>query len=196
MEFTDCQPPLFAATVMNAFTRPWCIAGGWAIDLWLNRATRDHGDVEIAILREDQIALRDFMTEAKFDIITSRGPVRWRDRQMLMLPVHQLRVHHQAHDLKILLDEHHRGQWVYRNDWRVKMPIDQWSARGAFGVPVIAPEISLLYKSANVSDRDNLDLRSAMEAMRPAQLLWLREALQLASPQHQWINEISRFLAQ
>ena len=128
------------------------------------RATRDHGDVEIAILREDQIALRDFMAEAKFDIITSRGPVRWRDRQMLMLRSTSCACITRHMTSKSCWMNTTGANGSYRNDWRVKMPIDQWSARGAFGVPVIAPEISLLYKSADVSDRDNLDLRSAMES--------------------------------
>ena len=32
MDFPDFQPALFAATVMNAFEKPWCVAGGWAFD--------------------------------------------------------------------------------------------------------------------------------------------------------------------
>jgi hypothetical protein len=46
--------PRAAATVMIDFDRPWCIAGGWAIDLAVGHATRQHKDVEIAIFREDQ----------------------------------------------------------------------------------------------------------------------------------------------
>jgi hypothetical protein len=32
----------------------WWIAGGWAIDVWLGRQTRDHVDLEIATLRTNQ----------------------------------------------------------------------------------------------------------------------------------------------
>lgn len=188
MEFTDFQPPLFAATIMNAFTRPWCIAGGWAIDLWLGHSTRDHGDVEIAILREDQIELRDFLAGSRFDIATSRGRVRWRDRQMLMLPVHELHVLYDGHELEVLLNEHHRGDWVYRRDWRVRMPIDNWMVRAAFGVPVIAPEIALLYKSAHPEAKDQLDLRSALGALEPARRDWLSQALRQTAPEHPWLD--------
>jgi hypothetical protein len=30
---------------------PWCVAGGWALDVWRGRQTRPHDDLEIAILR-------------------------------------------------------------------------------------------------------------------------------------------------
>lgn len=188
MEFSDFQPPLFAATVMNAFGRPWCIAGGWAIDLWLGHSTRGHADVEIAILREDQIDLRDFLAGARFDIATSRGRIRWRDRQMLMLPIHELHADYQGHELEILLNEHHRGEWVYRRDWRVKMPIERWMVRAAFGVPVIAPEIALLYKSAHPQSKDLLDLHSAIGALQPEPREWLLDALRLTQPDHPWLS--------
>lgn len=32
---------------------PWCVVGGWAIDLWLGVQTRPHEDTEIAVSRED-----------------------------------------------------------------------------------------------------------------------------------------------
>lgn len=32
----------------------WWVAGGWAIDLWLGRQTREHVDLDLATLRKDQ----------------------------------------------------------------------------------------------------------------------------------------------
>ena len=40
--------------VMADFDAPWWIAGGWALDLWMERESRFHQDVDIAILRGDQ----------------------------------------------------------------------------------------------------------------------------------------------
>ena len=36
----------------------WFFAGGWAIDLFLGKETRKHSDIEIAILRNDQLYLK------------------------------------------------------------------------------------------------------------------------------------------
>jgi hypothetical protein len=37
---------------------PWCVAGGWALDLWHGKETRPHDDLEIAILRPDFAVFR------------------------------------------------------------------------------------------------------------------------------------------
>lgn len=39
--------------VMKYFKKPWFIAGGWVIDIALGRVTREHGDIDICIFRED-----------------------------------------------------------------------------------------------------------------------------------------------
>ncbi len=52
--------PLQVATLMRDFKPNWFIAGGWAIDLFLGKVTRPHQDIEIAIFRKDQLALRDY----------------------------------------------------------------------------------------------------------------------------------------
>ena len=44
------DPVLEYVRLLSDFRRPWMIAGGWAIDLFLRRVTREHEDVDIAIL--------------------------------------------------------------------------------------------------------------------------------------------------
>ena len=50
----DWAVPELVASVMEPLGVWWAIAGGWAIDLWLGRVTRDHHDVEVATQRHDQ----------------------------------------------------------------------------------------------------------------------------------------------
>jgi hypothetical protein len=199
MDFASFQPPLWAATIMNAFDRPWCIAGGWALDLWLQRPTRGHGDVKVAILRDDQLLLRDFLDQGRF-FLAAPGPrprqrLRWRgqDRQMLMLPIHELLIElpgGRGHTLKVLLNEHDTHEWVYRHDGRIRTPIDNWTTPGGFGVPVIAPEIALLYKTRNPSPRDELDFHSALETLEEPRRVWLAQALSLKTPEHPWLPQL------
>lgn len=47
--------------IMNGFHFPWAIAGGWSIDLYLGKVTRDHSDIEIAILRNHQLLIRQHL---------------------------------------------------------------------------------------------------------------------------------------
>lgn len=53
--------PLSIPEIQNnfkSFTAPWIIAGGWAIDLFLKKQTRQHSDVDILVDRKDQLALQ------------------------------------------------------------------------------------------------------------------------------------------
>lgn len=51
---------------MKSFTKPWFIAGGWAIDLYLNKVTRQHKDIEIGIFRENQNELKKYLADWQF----------------------------------------------------------------------------------------------------------------------------------
>ncbi|MDP6778940.1 MAG: hypothetical protein QGI83_19460, partial [Candidatus Latescibacteria bacterium] len=50
------------ADLMSDIDLPWWIAGGWAIDLFLERQTRDHGDTDILIRREDQLDVQAYLS--------------------------------------------------------------------------------------------------------------------------------------
>ena len=50
--------PEEAAAQLAGVGIDWCVVGGWSIDLWLERETRKHDDLEIAILRGDFAAIR------------------------------------------------------------------------------------------------------------------------------------------
>jgi hypothetical protein len=45
--------PEQAAEQLAGVSAPWCVIGGWAIDLFLGEQTRPHEDLEIAIARSD-----------------------------------------------------------------------------------------------------------------------------------------------
>src|SRR5689334_12704830 len=50
--------PREVAALFAALPVPWWVAGGWAIDLFLGRQTREHEDIDIQVLRRDQHAVR------------------------------------------------------------------------------------------------------------------------------------------
>lgn len=43
--------------------KPWLVAGGWAIDLYLNRYLRNHKDVDITVFRPDQLVIQEYFNE-------------------------------------------------------------------------------------------------------------------------------------
>jgi len=187
----DFEPALHAATTMNAFARPWCLCGGWAIDLWLGQSTRQHEDVDVALLREDQLALKFFLEDWKFWLLDGGVKKAWRDWQMRMLPIHEIHgTSPQGRQIEFLLNESQEDQWVYRRAFGVRRPLETWIVRAAFGVPVLAPEIVLLYKSKDPTPADELDFRVAVDRLEPARLGWLDSALRGVDPNHPWLGAI------
>jgi hypothetical protein len=80
--FTQLRAMEFAALrsrleVLNSFRRPWFVGGGWAIDLFLGRQTRNHQDIDIVIFREDQFELRRHLANWKWKKVVSGTLVGW-----------------------------------------------------------------------------------------------------------------------
>ena len=55
----DPLRPQDAVSEFAAWAAPWWVAGGWAIDLLLGRQTREHGDLDLLVLRRDQAPVRE-----------------------------------------------------------------------------------------------------------------------------------------
>jgi hypothetical protein len=183
------EQPHSAATVMVGFERPWCIAGGWAIDLALSRATREHPDVEIAIFREDQHLLRPFLADWEFRVAMEHRLVAWPEGETLQLPLHELHATSPTGmKLELLLNERDAIDWIYRRDASVRRPIEKAIRRGREGIPVLAVEIVLLYKSKNPRPQDELDFRVAREMLDDESRGWLIDALRTTAPAHPWLK--------
>ena len=52
--------------LFGGVSAPWWVAGGRALDMFLGHETRKHDDIEVAVLRRDQLAFRDAL--AKWDV--------------------------------------------------------------------------------------------------------------------------------
>ncbi|MEY8192214.1 nucleotidyltransferase domain-containing protein [Peribacillus simplex] len=70
MPFEQCQS---ITSLMSGFNKTWFFAGGWAIDLFIGRETREHQDIEIALFREDQLYLKEYLKEWDFRVTYSRN---------------------------------------------------------------------------------------------------------------------------
>src|SRR5262245_37303287 len=44
----------------------WWVGGGWAIDLWMGSASREHEDIEICVARNDQEAIFQYCAGWEF----------------------------------------------------------------------------------------------------------------------------------
>jgi hypothetical protein len=48
---------------MRDFRSSWALCGGWAVDAWLGRQTRDHLDVDLTVFHDEQSVVYDYFTD-------------------------------------------------------------------------------------------------------------------------------------
>jgi hypothetical protein len=186
--------PLEVAEIMRGFGRRWFIAGGWAVDLFIGRETRPHKDIEIAVLREDQMEVRrHFSGWGLNKILPDKSVEAWPEGQWLELPIHEIhaeRGHGNLRSLEILLNDSSREMWRFRRNPEIGFPMARIGRLSSDGVPFLVPEIVLLYKAKNSTceDMDDFDLLEPLMGKEGRE--WLAQAIAKCHPGHPWLARL------
>ena len=179
-----------AARCMARYPKPWAIAGGWAIDLFLGRETRPHADVDIATLRPDQASLRDHLCDLTLEKVKDGTLTAWEAGEELPPGIHEIwATAPDGWQLELLLNDYDEEtkNWIYRRDSRVRRPLGDVLCHRD-GVPYLTPEIVLLYKAKAPVLKDEADLQTVLPALTSNQRAWLAGALRVAHPGHPWVE--------
>ena len=165
------EPLARVADLMSNFRPRWSLCGGWAVDAWLGRQTRDHGDVDIAVFQDDLSAffehLAGWQLIAHDPNVAGNTSEPWNGRP-LDLPAHIHARSPEARDrvpdrlddpaqagfgLDIQLNERSRTgrlagrDWVLSREPRISMPLRRSARQSAWGLPTVVPEVVLFYKA-------------------------------------------------
>ena len=188
--------PLLArvADIMSDFGPSWALCGGWSVDIWLGRLTRDHGDVDLSIFHDDQHAIFDYFTSGWLlnghDALDGDGTETWSGRR-LGFPSH---IHAYSDDglhLDIQLNRRTGDDWVFSTKANLTMPISECIGRSE-GLPFLVPEVVLFYKSiGEIRPHDEADFRALAPSLDAHARDWLRNALLALRPQHEWLPELA-----
>jgi hypothetical protein len=158
------------ADVMAKFPAPWALAGGWAVDAWLGRVTREHGDVDIAVFDQQALYkhLAGWQLIAHQDGKENQGVADLWDGRPLVPPAHAHgRSPEESGPLPERFDEagnrivfpedgfwfdapfceRSGGDWVLNAEPRVTLPLAECIRQSALGLPTVAPEVILFFKA-------------------------------------------------
>lgn len=190
--------PADIARLLRGLEVPWYVAGGWAVDLFHGRQTREHGDLEIAVPAPDFGAVRDALPGYTFEVAGSG--LLWPLASPAFDLMHQVWVSDPAtgaYRLDIFREPQRDGMWVCRRDQGIEMPYQQIIRRTPDGIPYLVPEIALLFKAKHSAlAKNQADFDASLALLDDAALGWLERALQRVHPGHAWTAAVTARRAQ
>jgi len=165
----------------------WWICGGVALELHLGRTWREHEDADVGITRCDVTELSASLAGWNIHIAANGLLSPWRGQDVLAeLQQNNLwcrRSPTEPWALDITIGDGDEGNWVFRRDPSVRIPWRDAVLRSPDGIPYLAPELQLLFKSRNVRAKDELDAKTVIAELSPSQRKWLHLNLPAS---HSW----------
>ncbi len=179
--------------LLESLPARWWIAGGVALELFAGRHWRPHGDIDAGILRGEQSAAFAAL-EGWQRFAAHAGTLReLREGESAPVEANSVwcrRAGEEAFRFEFLLDAAEGGEWTFRRDPRVRLPIDALVRHAADGCPYLRPEVQLLYKAKARREKDEADFATVAPLLDPGARSWLRDALALTHPGHDWRAEL------
>jgi hypothetical protein len=166
--------PLAVADTLATFAAArfrWWISGGRALDLHLGRSWREHDDTDVGIARQDVAELRSLLVGWDVHVAAAGHLEPW-SGQPLTSERHQnnLWCRRQIGEpwaLDVTIGDGDSVAWAFRRDPRIRIPWGDAVLTTDDGVPYLAPELLLLFKSADPRPKDDLDAEHVIPELGP-----------------------------
>jgi hypothetical protein len=176
--------PLTVTEVGSLFSEadfPWWIAGGYAIEFAVGHSFRPHADIDVLLLRKDQLLAHKTLAGWDCWAADPPGTLRpWRPGEVLPGHVSDVWCREDPKDpwrLQLMLDDGDERHWRSRRNGLVTRPIDEVGLRSPEGMPFLAPEIQLFYKAKAPRPKDWLDFTKVLPVLSHSQKTWLEDAI-------------------
>jgi hypothetical protein len=182
------------AAVLDGLPVRWWIAGGWAVDLFVGAPTREHDDVDVAVLRPDQLTVQAHLGGWDLRVAHQGRLTRWAPGRRLAAHEHGIWARPDPASpwrLELLVDDVVGDQWVYRRNPAVRLPLARLGRTTAAGLPYLRPEVVLLHKSRRPRAADEHDARVAIPRLSGPGRAWLAAAIAADAPDHHWLARLA-----
>jgi hypothetical protein len=190
--WASCWTPEQVARHLAGIGTTWCVAAGWALDLFRGAQTRSHGDIEIAVPAAAFAEVRVRFPGYAFDAVGS-GRI-WPDpAPEVLAATHQTWLRDPAtgdYLLDVFREPHDGDTWICRHDSTVRLPYREIIRHTTDGIPYLAPELVLLFKAKQPRAKDQTDFDGTLPHLSPGQRSNLAALLTRVHPGHQWIARL------
>jgi hypothetical protein len=196
----------------------WFVSGGWAIDMYLDRITRERCDLDMSVPSSARFKCIEFFLQQDWQI---EGKLFDGFKSIQKLSDYEDEIHyfwsypkdadfvseyydesgnrrisynrdaqHELDYIEVFFDRIEDGYFVYRRENQIKRSLSQAILRRD-GVRYLAPELVLLLKSNRLSKKNVQDFDVIIDALDRNALVWLIEALLLAEGNsHPWLERL------
>jgi len=196
----------------------WFVSGGWAIDIHLNRVTRERCDLDISVPFSDRLKCIEFFLKACWRI---EGKLGKGFKTLRKVGDYNDDIHYfwsfpegadfvseyvdhndnrriaynrdsqsELDYIEVFFDKIEDGNFIFRREPRVKRR-EQRAILQRDNVRYLAPEVVLLFKSNKLSEKNLLDFNAAVDFLDRDALLWFTEALSLVHENsHSWLKQL------
>ncbi|MFD7155704.1 nucleotidyltransferase domain-containing protein [Kribbella sp. NPDC059898] len=179
-----------------AYPGRYWIAGGWALDLFADRVRREHTDVDVLVLARDLDLVAATFTGPRPAVENpNTGAQRpWVPGETLTPGPDVLAFPDDLFPspVRIILAASDGDDWVYhRGRGTIREPLDDITLTRD-GIPYLAPEIALLFKSRSDRTKDTADFHDVAALLDPSRRTWLHNHIAPRYPEHAWLPELTQ----
>lgn len=194
-ETWDAWDPPTIAKLLEGVPARWFVVGGWALDLFRGRQTRDHEDLEIATPMWDFDLIRERLSPYEFFVAGREGfwPV---DRaggnyfQYQQTMVRDPSTGKWRIDVMRIPDD--GANWYCSSDRNIHRPYAEAIAHSSDGIPYLRPELVLLYKGLSTRPKDEADFEVTAPLLTSEARVWIAHAFAEArGDDHPWIASLT-----
>jgi len=178
---------------LSGISKPWCVVGGWALDLWLGAKTREHEDLEFTILREDLPVFRHALSDMEFYAVSDGELQHLTADQEPQADITQIWCFDSQAGCwraDMMIDSGTESDWVYKRDRHLRRLRSEMVGLTAHGIPYLNPSAVLLFKAKYCRPKDEGDFTRALPELPASERAWLKDCLNCLHPEHAWIARL------
>lgn len=165
----------------------WWIAGCHALELHLDRSWREHHDTDISFRRVDYAAIRQLLIGWHISIASNGILSPWFGGPLLAeLNENNLwckETPEGSWRLDLTVSEGNDSEWIFRRNRSLRLPWDIAILKSQQGIPYLAPELQLLFKSKNSRSKDDQDAAEVIPQLDIDRQNFLKDVL---PENHSW----------